>query len=208
MSMSDATTTPRITEEQVREALQRVTDFDRGADVVSLGMVSDIASGEDGVYVTLQVDPKEAPGKEPLRAACERTIKTVLGIDRVTAVLTAHRGNGDGGAAAAAGGGEAEGLVGRIVEGLHTVYDPEIPGDIYELGLIYDIRIQADNRVEIDMTLTAPGCPVAETLPLEVESAVRAHYPEAGEVEVKVVWDPPWTQDRMSDVARLELGFF
>ena len=206
MNMSDATTTPRITEERVREALQRVTDFDRGADVVSLGMVSDIAVGEDGVYVTLQVDPKEAPGKEPLRAACERTVKTVLGIDRVTAILTAHRGNGD--AAAAAGGDEAEGLVERIVEGLHTVYDPEIPVDIYELGLIYDIRIVDDNRVEIDMTLTAPGCPVAETLPLEVESAVRAHYPEAGDVEVKVVWDPPWSPDRMSEVARLELGFF
>ena len=120
MNMSDATTTPRITEERVREALQRVTDFDRGADVVSLGMVSDIAIGEDGVYVTLQVDPKDAPGKEPLRAACERTIKTVLGIDRVTAVLTAHRGNGDGAAAmAGGGGGAAEGLVERIVDGLH-----------------------------------------------------------------------------------------
>jgi FeS assembly SUF system protein len=202
--MSETTSPAAITEEQVREALQRVTDFDRGADVVSLGMVSEIAVGENGVFVTLQVDPKEAPGKEPLRVACERTLRNVLGIERVTAVLTAHRS----GETAEPEGGEAQTAEARIIEGLHTVYDPEIPVDLYELGLIYDIRITDDNRVEIDMTLTAPGCPVAEILPVEVESAVRSHYPEASDVEVRVVWDPPWTPDRMSEVARLELGFF
>jgi FeS assembly SUF system protein len=93
----------------------------------------------------------------------------------------------------------------RIVEVLKTVYDPEIPVDIYELGLVYDIEIDKDAKVRIVMTLTSPGCPVAVSLPLEVEHKAKA-IEGIGDVNVDVVWDPPWTPDRMSEAARLELN--
>lgn len=93
----------------------------------------------------------------------------------------------------------------RIVAALRSVYDPELPVNIYDLGLIYDLRIDGDNRVEIDMTLTAPGCPVAGSLPGQVERTVRTHVP-LQDVKVNLVWDPPWTQERISDEARLELN--
>jgi FeS assembly SUF system protein len=95
-----------------------------------------------------------------------------------------------------------------VVEALKTVYDPEIPVDIYELGLIYDIGIEADGKVAIKMTLTAPGCPVAGTMPQMVEDAIRAKVPGVNEVEVELVWDPPWDFTRMSEAARLELNMF
>jgi FeS assembly SUF system protein len=93
----------------------------------------------------------------------------------------------------------------RIIAALRTVYDPELPVNIYDLGLIYDIRLDADNRVEIDMTLTAPCCPVAGSLPGLVERTVRTHVP-LEDVSVNLVWDPPWTDARISDEARLELN--
>ena len=93
----------------------------------------------------------------------------------------------------------------RIVAALRSVYDPELPVNIYDLGLIYDIRADGNNRVEIDMTLTAPGCPVAGSLPGQVERTVRTHVP-LEDVKVNLVWDPPWTQERISDEARLELN--
>ncbi|MBL8565465.1 MAG: SUF system Fe-S cluster assembly protein [Hyphomicrobiaceae bacterium] len=94
-----------------------------------------------------------------------------------------------------------------IVMALKSVYDPEIPSDIYELGLIYRIDV-ADNRdVEIDMTLTAPGCPVAGEMPIWVENAVGA-VPGVGGVKVTIVFDPPWDQSRMSDEAKLAVGMF
>jgi FeS assembly SUF system protein len=95
-----------------------------------------------------------------------------------------------------------------VVEALKTVYDPEIPVDIYELGLIYDIGIEPEGKVAIKMTLTAPGCPVAGTMPQMVEDAIRAKVAGVNEVEVELVWDPPWDFTRMSEAARLELNMF
>jgi len=95
-------------------------------------------------------------------------------------------------------------LMDKIVEKLKTVYDPEIPVDIYELGLIYDVRIN-QKKVTLDMTLTSPHCPVAETLPMQVKRTVE-EITELEEVEVKIVWEPPWDKTKMSEAARLELG--
>lgn len=93
----------------------------------------------------------------------------------------------------------------KIVRVLKTIYDPEIPVDIYELGLIYDVFVNEDNEVKILMTLTSPNCPVAETLPVEVEEKVKS-IDELKDVEVEITFDPPWTQDLMSEEAKLELG--
>ena len=92
-----------------------------------------------------------------------------------------------------------------VVEALKSVYDPEIPVDIYELGLIYDIHISEDGDAVVTMTLTTPHCPVAESLPNEVELRVLS-VPGIRDAEVKLVWDPPWDPSKMSDEARLELG--
>lgn len=92
-----------------------------------------------------------------------------------------------------------------VVEALHTVYDPEIPVDIYELGLIYDINVAPSGDVAIKMTLTAPGCPVAGTMPDMVKDAVGT-VESVGKVDVELVWDPPWDRDRMSETAQLALG--
>jgi FeS assembly SUF system protein len=94
-----------------------------------------------------------------------------------------------------------------VIEALQTVYDPEIPVNIYELGLIYDIIIDAAGVVGIKMTLTAPACPAAQTLPVEVDRKVR-EVEGVTEARVEIVWDPPWDRDRMSDTARLALGMF
>lgn len=93
----------------------------------------------------------------------------------------------------------------KIVNAIKTVQDPEIPVDIYELGLIYDIKIEDDGRVDIKMTLTSPACPVAQELPLEVQSKV-GRIAEVTFVYVDIVWDPPWSPDKMSEEARLILG--
>lgn len=93
----------------------------------------------------------------------------------------------------------------KIVRVLKTIYDPEIPVDIYELGLIYDVFVNEDNEVKILMTLTTPNCPVAETLPLEVEDKVKS-LKMIKDAEVEITFDPPWTQDLMSEEAKLELG--
>ena len=95
----------------------------------------------------------------------------------------------------------------EIVGALKTVYDPEIPADIYELGLIYKIDIADDRAVTVDMTLTTPNCPAAQDLPKSVENAV-ASVPGVGEVKVNIVWDPPWDPSRMSDEARLTLNMW
>ena len=93
----------------------------------------------------------------------------------------------------------------KIVKVLKTIFDPEIPVDIYELGLIYDVFVNEDYDVKILMTLTTPNCPVAETLPLEVEEKVKS-LNEVKTAEVEITFDPPWTQDLMSEEAKLELG--
>jgi len=93
----------------------------------------------------------------------------------------------------------------RVVSAIRSVFDPELPVNVYDLGLIYAIDLNEPGRVLIDMTLTAPACPVAGTLPVRVESAV-SRLEEVDTVSVNLVWDPPWNQERMSDEARLELG--
>ena len=98
-----------------------------------------------------------------------------------------------------------EELKNSVVDALKSVYDPEIPVDIYELGLIYDIDISEDGDAVVTMTLTTPHCPVAESLPNEVELRVLS-VPGIRDAEVKLVWDPPWDPSKMSDEARLELG--
>jgi FeS assembly SUF system protein len=100
-----------------------------------------------------------------------------------------------------------ERLTDEIVTALKTVYDPEIPADIYELGLIYKVDIADDRKVAIDMTLTTPNCPSAAELPAMVENAV-ACVPGVGEVKVSIVWDPPWDPSRMSDEARVALNMW
>jgi FeS assembly SUF system protein len=120
-----------------------------------------------------------------------------------------------GGETAAQAGGETSGLpaeeVARmsdeIVGALKTVYDPEIPADIYELGLIYKVDIADDRTVVVDMTLTTPNCPSAQELPIMVENAVSS-VAGVGPVTVNVVWDPPWDQSRMSDEARATLNMW
>ena len=102
---------------------------------------------------------------------------------------------------------EIERLTGDIVAALKTVYDPEIPSDIYELGLIYAIDIENDRTVQIDMTLTSPGCPVAGEMPGWVQNAVNA-VPGVSLTKVNLVFDPPWHHGRMSDEARLALNMF
>ena len=102
---------------------------------------------------------------------------------------------------------EAERLHADIVAALKTVYDPEIPADIYELGLIYDVAIAGDRTVAVTMTLTAPGCPVAGEMPKWVENAVNA-VPGVSNTTVTMTFDPPWDMSRMSDEARLALNMF
>ena len=87
------------------------------------------------------------------------------------------------------------------------MFDPEIPVNIYELGLIYDIDVDSAANVQVRMTLTAPACPAAQTIPVDVERRVR-EVPGLNDVKVEVVWDPPWTHDRMSDAAKLTLGMY
>ena len=93
----------------------------------------------------------------------------------------------------------------KVVEALKTVFDPEIPVDVYELGLIYKIEVIDTNKVFIEMTLTSPNCPVAESLPNSVKENILK-IDEIDDVDLKLVWDPPWTKDKMSEAAKLELN--
>ncbi len=102
---------------------------------------------------------------------------------------------------------EAADLEGNIVEALKSVFDPEIPVNIYELGLIYDLEIQPEGQVHIKMTLTSPGCPVAGSLPGEVQAKVEGVSGVSG-AEVELVWDPAWNPSMMTEAARLQLGMF
>ena len=103
------------------------------------------------------------------------------------------------------GGGDTEVIKQQVIEVLKTCYDPEIPVDIYELGLIYNVEVNNDGAVEITMTLTSPACPVAESLPPEVESKV-ATVDGVSSARVEVTWEPTWTSEMMSEAARLTLG--
>ena len=97
-------------------------------------------------------------------------------------------------------------LENRIIEVIKTIYDPEIPVNIYELGLIYDVNVNDENMVKILMTLTTPNCPVAESLPQEVKEKVKS-LDQVSDVELEMTFDPPWNKELMSDEAKLELGF-
>jgi FeS assembly SUF system protein len=94
-----------------------------------------------------------------------------------------------------------------LVEAVSKVFDPEIPVNIYELGLIYNLDVDANMNVQVKMTLTAPACPAAQTIPLDVERRIR-EVPGINDVKVAVVWDPPWTRDKMSEAAKLTLGMY
>jgi len=94
-----------------------------------------------------------------------------------------------------------------VIDAISSVYDPEIPVNIWELGLIYELRVQRSGIVDIKMTLTAPACPSAQTLPSEVENRVR-QVRGVTDVKVEIVWEPPWTTDRMSEAAKLQLGLW
>ena len=98
-----------------------------------------------------------------------------------------------------------EELENTIVDVLKSIYDPEIPVDVYELGLIYEVKIDKESNVQIEMTLTSPNCPVAESMPKEVEDKV-AEIPQVKSAKVNIVFDPPWDKDMMSEEAKLELG--
>lgn len=102
---------------------------------------------------------------------------------------------------------QAKALESAIIEVLCTCYDPEIPVNIYDLGLIYDVAVSAGGQVHVTMTLTSPACPVAGSLPPEVENKVRT-VDGVTDAKVEVVWDPPWTPERMSEAAKLQLNFF
>jgi len=93
----------------------------------------------------------------------------------------------------------------QVVEALRTCFDPEIPVNIYELGLIYDVKVEPAGAVEVRMTLTSPHCPVAQSLPAEVEARIK-EVPGVTDARVEVVWDPPWEPSRMSEAAKLQLG--
>ncbi|MBB78849.1 MAG: FeS assembly SUF system protein [Crocinitomicaceae bacterium] len=97
-------------------------------------------------------------------------------------------------------------LENKVIEILKTIYDPEIPVDVFELGLIYEVKIDSKANIEIIMTLTSPNCPVAESMPKEIETKI-ANYPKFNSCKVNIVFDPPWSKDMMSEEALLELGF-
>lgn len=94
-----------------------------------------------------------------------------------------------------------------VINALRAVYDPELPVNIYDLGLIYDLDITRNGRVNIRMTLTAPGCPVAQDFPAQVAAAIKA-VPGVSDAHIELVWEPPWERSRMSEMAKLELGMF
>ena len=93
----------------------------------------------------------------------------------------------------------------KIITEIKKIYDPEIPVNIYELGLIYDIKVESENLVKVKMTLTTPNCPVAESLPKEVQDSIM-ELPEVKDVDLQLVWDPPWDKTMMSEAAKLELN--
>jgi len=95
----------------------------------------------------------------------------------------------------------------KVLDAIRTCYDPEIPVNIYELGLIYEVKVEPTGSVYVKMTLTSPGCPSIYSLPGEVEDKIR-RIPETQDVRVEVTWEPPWEPSRMSEAARLQLGFF
>lgn len=147
----------------------------------------------------------EIPVNHPIRLpmAAEEPTWERTEIDEAEAVAVAVAGSGEKPAQPI----DVEAVRPVVVEAIKTVYDPEIPVNVYELGLIYAIDIDAEGMADIKMTLTAPACPVAGVLPQEVADKV-AGVTGISQARVELVWDPPWTMERMSEEAKLELGFF
>ena len=147
--------------------------------------------------------------KTPLSSEADQTCDTAAETLDSTAVESAESTATESAESPAANGEERQthegGLQASVIAVLKTVYDPEIPVDIYELGLIYDVAISDEGKVDIKMTLTSPACPVAGTLPGEVQQRVAAVEGVTGS-NVELVWDPPWDKDKMSEAAMLELG--
>jgi len=119
--------------------------------------------------------------------------------------IAADTAKTDQGEAVPVGSGNPDAIRERVIEELKTVFDPEIPVNIYELGLIYQVAVAADGATQVTMTLTTPMCPAAEELPPEVETKARG-VPGVTSVQLDLVWDPPWSPDMMSDAAKLDLG--
>jgi FeS assembly SUF system protein len=119
--------------------------------------------------------------------------------------MAADTAKTDSGEAAPVGSGNPDAIREQVIEELKTVFDPEIPVNIYELGLIYQVIVAADGATQVTMTLTTPMCPAAEELPPEVETKARG-VPGVTSVQLDLVWDPPWSPDMMSDAAKLDLG--
>lgn len=159
------------------------------------------------------MDGKQIEEREALKVAVEAldapptTPDVTAAPDPAASVASADGATKAGDNASALPPEEIERLTNDIVAALKTVYDPEIPADIYELGLIYKVEVDDDRNVQIKMTLTAPGCPVAGEMPIWVENAVNA-VPGVAGTRVDIVFDPPWDQSRMSDEARLAVGMF
>jgi len=116
-----------------------------------------------------------------------------------------QRNDGERHSEAPGGSVEVDALERQVIAALRTIYDPEIPVNIYDLGLVYELTVSTAGTVRLRMTLTAPGCPVAQTFPGMVERAIRS-VPGVTDAHVELVWDPPWSRERMSEAARLELG--
>src|SRR5271168_1679218 len=160
------------------------------------------------------MDGKHIEDREAVKAAVEAldappTSPPDGGVapDPASGIAASDEQSKDGSKASALPPEEIERLTNEIVAALKTVYDPEIPADIYELGLIYKVEIDDDRMVNIDMTLTTPNCPSAAELPTQVENAV-AGVPGVREAKVNIVWDPPWDPSRMSDEARTTLNMW
>ena len=144
---------------------------------------------------------------EPTGPQDDRAAAPVPEIDTSALTAPAAAPSGDSPQMGPVDAAQTAALQGPIIEALKTVFDPEIPVDIYELGLIYEIIVDAERRALVKMTLTSPACPSAQQLPSEVRFKVKA-LPDVADAWVEVVWDPPWDKDRMSEAAKLQLGFF
>ena len=149
--------------------------------------------------------PEAAPDRPAPDYSAPFTPPEAWNIDALTAPPPAP--SGDQPQVGAPDAAETAALQGPIIEVIKTVYDPEIPVDIYELGLIYDIVVDAERRVLVKMTLTSPACPSAQQIPSEVRYKVKA-VPGVTDAWVEIVWEPPWDKDRMSEAAKLQLGFY
>ena len=158
------------------------------------------ATSQELEETTANIDMLESDTMEKTTATIDATTEHT---DHVSASSKSEGNLEDSGLAEQAIG-ELE-LRERVISALREVYDPEIPVNVYDLGLIYRIEIDSDNKTSIDMTLTSPNCPVAGSLPQEVENAARSAE-GIGDVDVELVWDPPWDMDRIDEAAKLELG--